>query len=144
MKHTMVDTSSLTGVYSPTSSAQVMTFPKLDLISSEALCLCQTAIIINLKKNPTSLSNHHHHQPFLKTHLWNFEWSKNLYCRNFQCSINLCSRNFECRRNSNCRNFQCSRNFSRQKFSATFKISEMGFEKWLMMMVVWEKSGIFL
>ena len=57
MNHIAVDTSRPTLVYSPTSGAQVMTFPKSDLIPSEALCLYRTAIIINLKKNPTSLSN---------------------------------------------------------------------------------------
>ena len=70
------------------SSMQVKTFPKLDLdlIPSEALCLCWTAIIINHKEKshfslkPSSSSTisqnpslkdtnlkHHHHQPSLKT-----------------------------------------------------------------------------
>ena len=41
------------------------------------LCLCRNATIIKLRKNHTSLSNHHHHQPshekshfFHEAHLW--------------------------------------------------------------------------
>jgi len=86
MKHTMIDTSRPTCVYSPTSGAQVMTFPKSDLIPIEALCLCRTAIIINLKKNPNSLSNHLSAAEICIAEIFNAAEilaGKNLYCKNF-------------------------------------------------------------
>ena len=72
MNHTgtAIDTSRTTHVYSPTFGAQVITFLKSNLIPSEVKLSAstETAIIINLRKNPTSLSNHHHHQPKEKPH----------------------------------------------------------------------------
>ena len=132
MKHTMVDRSSPTCVYSHTSSAQVMTFPKSNLISSEALYLCRTAIIINLKKNPTSLSNHHHHQPFLKTHLWNFECSKNLCSWKFllakiSTALKISTIGISAAFKISATQIYAALKISAIQISAAFKISKMGF-----------------